>query len=89
MPWGVIYLFFDHNKNLPISLKKILPNHDDGEIENVPGVSEVCGGVSDETEGNDPHEALGSEDDGEDDFNLLKEVVGGITVTIGEGGENS
>ena len=45
--------------------------------------------MSDETEGNDPHEALGSEDDGEDDFNLLKEVVGGITVTIGEGGENS
>ena len=45
--------------------------------------------MSDEAKCDDPHDALGGEDDGEDDFNLLKEVVGGIAVTIGEGGENS
>ena len=45
--------------------------------------------MGNEAERNDPHDTLGGEDDGEDDLNLLQEVIGGITVSIRERGENS
>ena len=44
--------------------------------------------MSNEAESNDPHDTLGSEDDREDDLNLLQEVVGGVAVAIGERGED-
>ena len=65
------------------------PNHDDGEVQNVPRISEVGGGMSYEAQGNDSHDALSSEDDGEDDLDLLQEVIGCIAISIGEGGEYS
>lgn len=44
--------------------------------------------MCDEAKSNDPHAALGGEDDSEDDLNLLEEVIGGIAVAIGEGSEH-
>ena len=44
--------------------------------------------MCDEAKSNDPHATLGGEDDSEDDLNLLEEVIGGITVAIGEGSEH-
>ena len=74
--------------NNTISNDFCLPNHDDGEVENVPRISEVGRGMCDEAKSNDPHAALGGEDDSEDDLNLLEEVIGGIAVAIGEGSEH-
>ena len=45
--------------------------------------------MSYEAQGNDSHDALSSEDDGEDDLDLLQEVIGCIAISIGEGGEYS
>ena len=48
-----------------------LPNHDNGEVENVPWVAEVWGGVHDEPQCHDPHDALCCEDHSE---NYLKQA---------------
>ena len=66
-----------------------LPNHDNSEVQDVPGVPEVGCRMEDEAKGDDPHAALRGEDDGKNDLNLFQKVVGGIAVPIGEGGEDS
>ena len=43
--------------------------------------------MCDEAKSNDPHAALGGEDDSEDDLNLLQEVIGGVGVAVRERGE--
>ena len=45
--------------------------------------------MSDEAQGNDSHDALSSEDDGEDDLDLLQKVIGGIAVTVWKWCEDS
>ena len=54
------YLYIDNSRNLP--------NHDDGEVENVPRVFEVGVGVRDESVRNYLHAAFAREDHREDHF---------------------
>ena len=65
------------------------PNHDDCEVQYVPGVPEVGSRVKDKAEGDDSHDALRGEDYGEDDLDLLQKVIGGIAVTVWKWCEDS
>ena len=59
------------------NLMNDVPDHDDGEVEDVPGVAEVAGRVHDEAKGHDPHHTLSSEDHGEDDLdnNIIRDTI--------------
>ena len=45
--------------------------------------------MKDKAEGDDSHDALRGEDDGEDDLDLLQKVIGGIAVTVWKWCEDS
>ena len=59
-----------------------LPDHDDGEVEDVPRVPEVGIRMLNKAHGNYPHYTFTSKDDCEDYFNFFEELVGGICVTL-------
>ena len=45
--------------------------------------------MENKAQGDDSHAALRSEDDGEDDLDLLQKVIGGIAVTVWKWCEDS
>ena len=52
-------------------LHEHLPNHDDREVEDIPGIPEISILVLEEALCNDLHNALGSEDEEENVFNFF------------------
>ena len=73
--------------NYHIDLHINLPDHDNGEVQYVPRVSEVGGGMGHEAKSYDPHDALAGEDNSENDLNLFKKFIHSIRVTIRERGK--
>ena len=52
-----------------------LPDHDDGEVQDVPGIPQVGVLMLEEALGNDLHDTLGSEDEEEDIFNFFLKKI--------------
>ena len=81
--------FLSFSCNLNVKRNISWPDHDNSEVQDVPGVPEVGCRVKYEAEGDDPHDTLRGKDDSEDDLNLLQEVIGGIAVTVWKWCEDS
>ena len=64
------------------------PDHDDGEVEDVPRVPEVGVRVSHKAKSDNPHHTLAGEDHGEDHFNFFEELIDSICVPVGKGREH-
>jgi len=63
-----------------------LPDHDDGEVQDVPGIPQVGVLMLEEALGNDLHDTLGSEDEEEDIFNFFQYSIRLIGVLARKGG---